>query len=215
MISTLIALPYEVARLPLTLADRTLAGRVAETSGPRVALDQAIGSADRLAGALLRNDALARRGTERLERSEKLLTAARLEQEAQARRQQASRTAASGRDGAARKRQEAQDRAASGLVEADAVEARGKKEAKARSARTAAQKKTAADKRAADQAASVRQRKGRVDSTAEAQKKKVQRAARSELDDARETKQSAAGARADAERLSKLAETKKQERKQD
>jgi hypothetical protein len=43
----------------------------------------------------------------------------------------------------------------------------------------------------------------------------VQTKATSELDEARKTKQDAAKAREDAERLSDLADAKKQERKQD
>lgn len=214
MISTVISLPYELARLPLSVVDKTLAGRLDETSTPRVTLDRTIGSADKIAGALLGNVGIARRGADRIERSDKLLTAARLEQEAEARLQQASRTAASGRQEAARKRQEAKDRASSGLVEADAAEARDKQKAKAEAARTASAKKAAADQRAASRKATVQQRKGRVDSAAEAKKKSAQRSAKAELDDARATKQSAAEARADAKRLSDLAAAKKQERKQ-
>lgn len=214
MISTVIALPYEFARLPLTVVDKTLAGRLAETSTPRATLDRAIGSADKLAGGLLGNSDIAQRGVERIERSHKLLTAARLELEAEARLGQASQTAASGRQEATRKRQEAKDRASSGLVEADAAEARGKQEAKARAARTASAKKAAADQRAASRTATVERRKGRLDSAAEAKKTSAQRSAKAELDDARETKQSAAEARADAQRLSDLTEAKKRERKQ-
>ena len=89
MISTLIALPYQLARLPLVVIDRRLADRLPATSGPRVGLDLAIGSADKVAGALLRNDDIARRGAERLERGDKLVTVTRLEQEAETRREQA------------------------------------------------------------------------------------------------------------------------------
>jgi hypothetical protein len=215
MISTLIALPYEVARLPLTIADNGLVQRLPETSGTRVTLDRAIGSADKLAGTLLGNRGIAQRGADRIERSEKLLTAARLEQEAAARREQARDTAAAGRRKATRKRKAAQDRAASGLDEADAAEARGKQQAKAKAAKAASAKKAAADRRAASRTATVEQRKGRVDSVAEARKRSAQRKAKAELDDARKTKQSATEARSDAERLKDLTEAKKQERKQD
>src|SRR3954454_22244170 len=82
MISTLITLPYELARLPLVLVDNGLSDRLPETSGPRVTLDRAIGSVDKLAGTLLHNRDIARRGADRIERTEKLLKAASLEQEA-------------------------------------------------------------------------------------------------------------------------------------
>ena len=149
MINTLIALPYELARLPLTVVDKTIAARMDETSAPRVTFDRAIGSADKLAGALLSNRDLARRGAHRIERSDKLMTAARLEQEAEVRRAKASQKLEAGRDEAARKRQQAKDKASSGLVEADAAEARAKQEAKAKATRTAATKQAAANKRAA------------------------------------------------------------------
>ena len=214
MISTLIALPYEVARLPLAIVDTSLVRRLPETSGTRVTLDRAIGSADKLAGTLLGNRDIAQRGADRIEHSEKLLTAARLEQEAATRREQARETAAAGRRKATRKRKAAQDRAASGLDEADAAEARGKRDAKVKAAKTASAKKASADRRAASRTATAEQRKGRLDSAAEARKQSAQRKAKAELEDARATKQSASEARSDAERLSDLTEAKKQERKQ-
>lgn len=209
MISTLIALPYELARLPWTIVDSGLSDRMSETSGPRVTLNRAIGRADKLAGTLLGNRDIAKRGADRLERSDKLLSAVRLEQEATTRREQARETAAEGKRQAAQQRKAAQKKAASGLAEADAAEARGKQQAKARAAKTASAKKSAADKRAADQTATAEQRKARVASAAEAKKRTAQRAAKAKLDDARETKQAAAETRADADRLSDLTEAKK------
>jgi hypothetical protein len=215
MISTVIALPYELARKPFLLVDSTLTDALPETSGPRLAMDRALGSADKIAGALLRNHDIAQRGVDRIERSAKLATAARLEEEAATRRQEARATAAAGRREAVQKRKAAADRAATGLREADAAEERGKQEAKARARDTAAAKKAAADRRAADRTETVQQRKKRVAAEAEAQKASARRQATSELDDAREAKESAADARADASRLSDLAEAKKQARKKD
>jgi hypothetical protein len=64
MISTVIALPYEIARFPLVRLDTGLSG-LPQTNGARVALDRAIGTSDQLAGALLRNSAIAERGADR------------------------------------------------------------------------------------------------------------------------------------------------------
>ncbi|WP_182525420.1 hypothetical protein [Nocardioides dongkuii] len=214
MISTLIALPYEIARLPLALVDSTLSDRLPETSPTRVTLDRALGSADRIAGGLLRNPDIARRGAARIERSDTLLAAARLEQEADERREQAKQKQAAARREAAEKRRAAKERAAAGLVEADATEARGKQRAKASAAQTAAQKKAAADKRAASRIETAEQRKKRVETAARTKKQAAQRAPKAELAEARETKQAAADARADAELLSELTEAKKQERQQ-
>ncbi|QNN52773.1 hypothetical protein [Nocardioides mesophilus] len=215
MIKHLIALPYELARLPLVLVDKSLSTRLQDGSGPAVVLDRAIGSADKVAGAVLRNRDLAQRGTERITRSDMLATAARLEEDASTRREQARATATAGRQAAARKRKAAQQRAASGLVEADVAETRGKQDAKARAAESAAKKKAAANTRAASRTATAEKGKQRVESAAAVKQKAARNKAKVELDDARKTKQAADEARADAQRLSGLVEAKQQQRKQD
>jgi hypothetical protein len=215
MINTVIALPYEIARLPWVVVGNQLADRLAETSRPRVVLDRAIGSADKLAGALLRNPEIAERGADRLARSEKLVLADRLEEQAATRREQAEGVAATAERDAAQKREAARSRVVSGLEEAGAAEARGKEQAQARAAKAAAAKKTAAAKRAAKRTASVEQRKASVEATAEATKKAAQTKARAELGDVRETKVQAAEARADAEQLGDLVDASKQERQRD
>ena len=211
MISTLISLPYEAARLPLRVVDG-LAARLPETSAPRVAWDRALGTADRTAGGLLHHPGIAQRGTDRLERTEKLVTAARLEQEAAARREQARETAAAGRQEAQAKREAAKDRVSSGLDEAQAVEAKGTAEAVARADRAEAARKAAADAEAERREEAIEERTERVASAAEARKRAAQEAPKNELDEARETKQAAEQARADAERLSDLTEAKKEQR---
>ena len=213
MISTLIALPYEIARLPLVLVDETLAGRLSDASPPRVTLERTIGSADKLAGALLGNREIAARGAERLERSRKLRSAARREQQATSLRRQARDTSAAARDEAAAKREAAEERVTSGLREADKVEEKGKRDARENATRTAASKKKTADRSAANRTATTAERQRRVESAAEAKKRTAQQAATGELDEARDTKRSAARDRAEAERLSDLTEVKKKQRK--
>ena len=214
MISTLIALPYELARLPVVIVDKNLSDRLPESSGPRVGLDRAIGAADKLAGTLLGNRAIARRGADRIERSVKLVTAARLEHEGEARREQAQQAAVAGRRQSAAKRRAAQRRAATGLAAAATAEARGKQEAKAKAAATAAANKAAADQRAADRAGKVEERRERAVSAAEAKKQGTQRGVEDDLADARTTKRTAAARRSDADRLGDLTTAKKQVRKQ-
>ena len=214
MISTLVTLPYELARLPLVVLDHGLSDALPASSTPKVVLDRAIGSADRLAGTLLHNPGIAQRGPPRLGRPGKLVGGARLEQEAATRREAARETAATGRREASTKRQAAQERAASGLEEADVAEARGKQEATARAAQQAAAKQAAADRRAASRAAAAEQRKQQVDSAAESKKQAAQRAAKADLEEARESQQSADEARADADRLDDLTAAKKEQRKQ-
>jgi hypothetical protein len=215
MIKTLFIFPYELARLPFAVVDDRLSEKLSETSAPRVTLDRALGSADKFAGALLGSRDIAQRGADRIERSHKLLTANRLEEEAATRREQASETVTAGRRVAAQKRKAAQDRAATGLDEAAAAEARGKQRAKATAKKKAAAKKAATDKRAASRTAAIEQRKSTIDSAAETKRRVTQRQAKDDLGDARKTKQSVAEARADADRLRDLAEAKRQQRNQD
>ena len=215
MIKNVIALPYELARLPFVLLGENIGERLPESSRPRVALDRAIGSADRLAGTVLHNPGIAQRGAERLDRTEKLATAARLEHEASQRRAQAEDAASAGREEAARKRAAAQQHADSGLQEADAAEAEAKQQARDEAAEAAARKKAAADEKAASRAAAVEQRKEHAEAAAEAERAAARRQAKDDLDAARETSQAADEARVDAERLEDLTESKKQARKQD
>lgn len=215
MFKKLIALPYELARLPLTVADRQLAARLPETSLPRLTLDRTLGSADRVAGAVLRNPGLAARGSERLDRAATLGTAARLEHEAEARREQARATAAAGREEAAAQRQAAQDHAESGLDEAATTEARGKQRAKATARKAAATRKAVADERAETLEAAAEQRQKRAATAARTKKQAAQKGAKQELAEARRNKEHADAARADAERLEDLAEAKKRKRRQD
>jgi hypothetical protein len=215
MITNLITLPYQAARLPLSIVDKAIGERLPETSPPRVALDRTLGSADRLAGTVLRNPVIAQRGADRLERSSKVVTAAKLEKQADARREQARETVVDGAREAAEKRTAAQERAVSGLQEADVVEARGKVQASTSAEKSAAAKRTAAQKRAeARKDTADRQRKS-AESAADAKTKVTRRKASNELDEAREKKREAAEARTDADRLEELTEAKKQERKND
>ena len=208
--NTLITLPYELARLPLTTIDGVLSRQLPESSLPRTTLGRAIGSADKLAGALMRNDELARRGADRLERSTKLAKAEYFEAQADAKREEASEIAEAARQEAARKREEAAESAATALVEAKEAEVKGKEEAAAAAKKTAAAKKAAADKTAASRTKTVQQRKASVDATAEAKKKAARDKAKDQLAEARQSRNAAAKDRADAEVLRDLIEGEKQ-----
>lgn len=213
--STLIALPYEVARFPLATLDRRLTHRLAEGSAPRLRIDRAVGSVDQLAGAVLHNDDIARRGAERIDRSARLAEAVRLEAEAEAARQAAHDLAVAGREKAARKRDAAARKIASAPAEAERTEERGKQRAAASAAKEAAAKKAAAAKQAADRSEAVEQRKRRVDADAERTAKAARDEVAAQLRDAKESKKAAAEAREDAKVLDDLTEAKKQDRRGD
>ncbi len=214
MISKLIALPYEVARLPLVVAEKNLLAPLPEASAPRVVLDRTIGSADRLAGTLLGNPAIAQRGNDRIEQTDKLVTAARLEKKATLRRDKASAVVGAGREEATEKRQAARERVASAVDDADTVEARGKQQATAKAAKAEAAKERAADRRSEARTESAERRKKNAESAAESKQRSAQSKASSQAQESLETKSEAAAERADAERLSDLTEAKKRQRTQ-
>ncbi len=68
----LLALPYQLSRMPLSLLDVQLARHLPETSLPRLAFDVGLGSLDNVAGRLLLNRALARVGADRVQRASAL-----------------------------------------------------------------------------------------------------------------------------------------------
>ena len=212
MISTLISLPYELTRRPLVAVSEGLTGRLREDAAPRVYLDKAIGSADRLAGSLLRNDEIAQRGTDRLERTAGLAEAATLERKAQAKREQARATQSAGRKKAQTQRKAAQETLAHGLDEADAVEAQAKRDARTAATKAAAAKKAAANREASKKKSAAEQRRARTEKVASAKEQAAQRQAAAELQDARDNQKAAADARKDAERLEQLTAAKKAER---
>jgi|1185.fasta_scaffold147826_2 hypothetical protein len=213
MIRNLITLPYELARKPLALADERLSGKLPDALAQR--FGKALGTADALAGTVLRKPEITERGVDRVDRATRLLQADRLEREADAQQAHARETAQRGAQEAARKREAARERAADGLDEADKIEARSKQEAKERAEKTAASKKAAADKRASTKKTAAERRKAQVTSVANATQQGAQRRAKAELDEARDDMQSAAEARADAQRLSDLTNATKRDRKQD
>lgn len=213
MISTLISLPYEIARRPLVAVGEGLTGRLREDTAPRVIVEKAIGSADWLAGNLLGNPAIARRGVDRLGRSAGLAEAATLERRAEAKRDAARSTQEAGRRQARQQHEEAQETVARGLDEADAVEAQGKRNARAAATKSATAKKTAADQEAARRKSAAEQRRARADQVASATERVAQHQASSELEEARSEEAAATAARKDADRLEDLTDAKKARRR--
>lgn len=213
MITTLISLPYEIARKPLALVDERLEGRLSDTALPKVALDRALGQADKVAGSLLRNRQIAARGAARIDRTEKLLTADRLEKQAAGERELARETGRSGRQQATQLRDAAEKHASRGLQEADDVEAAGTRAARAEATRKASTKKAASARKAQARTATVEKQAQQRTSAAEARKQTAQRSAAKKSERATASRKQAAAQRADAERLEELTEAKKQQRK--
>jgi hypothetical protein len=213
--SALLTLPYKLARFPLSVVDSTVADRLPETSAPRLVLDKVLGSADRFAGSVLGDHALAARGSKRLERTQQVQESVSLSQQAADARREARETVEAGQEEAQRKREAAQDRAASGLEEADRVEADGMQKDETEAEAAEATKKEVAAKRAAGRKAAAERRRKAEAEKADAVVSATQAKTAAVVADADEAQESADKARSDADRLDQLVDAKKSERTQD
>jgi hypothetical protein len=123
-VRTLMYLPYQAARAPLALLDAQLVRRLRDDSPPRLALEQVLGSIDEVAGRLLKDENIERRGTDLRHRAGKGIHARQLEHQAAARRAGATQTLQKARLKAAKSRTYAQNRQRESLREAAENEAK-------------------------------------------------------------------------------------------
>lgn len=211
---TILVLPYQLTRTPLTLVDVQIARRLPQDSRPRMVFDRALGTYDRFAGRLLADGAITQLGTDRIARTGKIATALTLEREAEQSRDGAAAAAQAGHDKAAEKAQQAQDRAVDGLEEAASTEREAKKAAADQARSWAARKKQQADARARKRADAIKRDVQRVEATADTRKTRAQQTAKAKLTDATQARATAAAKRGDADQLGTLAAQKRQARKQ-
>lgn len=210
---SLLTMPYQLSRGPITLIDLAVAHRLPADSAPRLVFDRAVGSYDRLAGRLLRDRTLVQRGTERVGRADKLADAATLEQQAAERRSAADEAARAAQQDAADKMDEAHERVEAGVRDARTAERRGKNAAAAKARTARARSKEQADAIAARRVRTTRQRVGAVEQAAEARTDSARRTAKAKLADVSKQRSAASAERSDADRLDRLAATKRQARK--
>jgi hypothetical protein len=126
-VRTLMYLPYQAARAPLALLDAQLVRRLRDDSPPRLALEQVLGSIDEVAGRLLKDENIERRGTDLRHRAGKVIHARQLEHQAAARRAGATQTLQKARLKAAKSRTYAQNRQRESLREAAENEAKARR----------------------------------------------------------------------------------------
>lgn len=209
---TLLVLPYQLARTPLSLIDSQLARRLPTDSRPRIVFDRALGSFDQLAGRWLDNASIAERGTNRVARADKIVTAAQLEQQAADLRGSAKATARQGKQEATAKASQARDKVVGGARAAQATERDGKRAATAAARAKAAREKKQADERAQQRVASAEQSRKNAEASATARATQAKKAAKAKLDDVSTERKNAADTRRDADQLGELATAKRDTR---
>jgi hypothetical protein len=211
---SLLTVPYQLTRTPLALVDVQLVRRLPEDSMPRLMCDRILGSYDQLAGRLLFDPDLARRGADRVARSGKIAHAVGLERDATQRRDAAATIAAAGERQAAEVAQQAQARLEAGLEDADAAERDGKDAAAASARAAAARKKKQAEQRTARRLAGIEQEVSRAETVASTRATGAQQTAKAKLDDAADERAKAGAKREQADQLAELTTAKQQSRLQ-
>lgn len=150
---TLASAEYAVLRLPLTLVERQVVGRLLdEESAVRLGFEKALGGLDAGVGRLLHDDGLTRRGAALARRAEVLTTAVALEEKAEARKQAAASTLSNAQQEAERRRVEADEKA---RRQAQAVRERQQAEKRAAAEQAEAKARAEADAVAREAAAKV------------------------------------------------------------
>lgn len=206
---------YQLARYPLGVIEQQMATRLDDEAPARLFYERSLGRLDATVGSVLRDDDLARRGVELVERTEALGRAARLDAAAEAKKQKADSEFETKRDQALEKREAARE-----ATQEDVTQARQKAEERKQSASQAYEKRTASVKQRADETASRRVKaaesaKKQEEQQIEATAQKAAKAAAAKLDDAQSKRTTAAKQRSEADRIEELAEVQKDKRKAD
>jgi len=209
---TLLHLPYQVARTPLALVDATLAKRLPVDSPPRLAFERILGSLDEVAGRLLKDKSVQRRGSRLRARAETLGDAVQLEQDAAERRRAAAEAVQEAERHASRLREDAQRDQSRGVQEAAETEGKAKQAATRRARAQANTAKQRVDARAAAELDAVERKRKLAEARANARKRRASAEAKADLDAAAEKKAAAGVRRSEAAQLAKLTQAKQQAR---
>lgn len=210
---TLLQLPYQVARTPLAVVDATLAKRLPVDSPPRLAFERILGSLDQVAGRVLNDKSVQRRGDGLRAHAETLGDAVQLEQDAAERRRAAANAVQEAKLHASTLREGAQRDQSRGVQEAVETEAKEKQAATRRARALATTAKQRADAKAAAELDAVERKRKLAEARATARKRRAAATAKADLDAAAEKKAAAGVRRSDAAQLAKLTEAKQQARK--
>jgi hypothetical protein len=204
---------YSAVRLPLSLLEKHVVARYAdEEASVRLGFERLVGSLDGVAGWLLADDTIARRGRALRRRTAFLGKADQLDAKAQARRAQAEEDLHAEQEAARQAREqtrrEADEKAAAALRRKQEEKQDARQQANAR----ATVKKAQARRAAGDRAATVEQAEQAARRRISAQEKQATAAPKQQLSDAADQHASAEQRRKEADRLEQLAQSKRNTR---
>lgn len=205
-------LQYKLARLPLQLVENRLVTRVPTEAPARLFCERALGILDATVGKAIRDPALVERGAALIERSDTLGRAAKLDAQAETRKEQADAKLKQARDEAI-----GDQRDARAGTEQQVEKARNTAQERKQNATQSAQKRSAAAKERADAEAASRKEvaqsaQRKAEEKAKAAEKSAAKAADAKLDDAEDKRGTARSKRVEANRLDDLATAEKKNR---
>jgi hypothetical protein len=207
-------LPFLVARLPFGLVEDQVIARYLDDEAPaRIGYERFLGSVDRMAGRLLNDDGITRRGQVLVRKTDFLAKAEELDAKAEARRAEADEDLRTRKAAARRDLQDAQREKAEKVAEARADEQKDKERA-----RREASARAEADEKRAEQVAEKR-----ADDAERAEKAKHERIAADEaratdapkhqLADAADKRSAARDRQNEADRLAQLTDAQRDARR--
>lgn len=205
-------LQYRLARTPLHLFERGVLSRLDAEAPQRLFLERALGAVDAAAGSMLRDTELEAQGLSRIEKAAVLGEAARLDELADQRRQQAGDELKRRRERAANAPAEAREEARERISEARSTAEDAKQQVVRDAAVRAEQTKKQVDSAAHQKAAAVDETRRNAEKRSEAAEEAKVSSAREELGDAADKRRAASDAHQHAERLDELSAVEKDNR---
>lgn len=207
-------LQYRIARLPLRLFEQGVLARVDSEAPARLLYERSVGAVDSAVGSVLGDPDAVKRGSALVERSEALGEAARLDELATRKQEQADDELRRKRERVAAAPGKARDMTDRKVQETRSAAEERKRQAAQTAANQTADAKQRIDKAATNKVTAVETAKRAKQQTITAAEKSATAAAKSELDDAAEKRSEAVDKRMHADRADELAEAEKEQRRE-
>jgi hypothetical protein len=211
---SVVKLEYSAVRLPFSLLEEHVVSRYLDDEARlRLGFERALGSLDSVAGWLLADDDIARRGQVLRRRTQFLAKASDLEEKARARRADAKEKLQAGQAQARRAREQAREEMGEEVTAAFRQEQEHKQEVQHDADAWAGARKNQAEQTAEKRAAAAETAKRAAQERVSAQEERVTAGARRQLSDAAGKHRSAQQHRQEADRMGRLAEKERNARR--
>jgi hypothetical protein len=203
---------YKVARYPLQLVENRIVTHAPTEARARLFYERALGFLDATVGNAIHDPTLVERGTALIERSDTLGHAAKLDAQAETRKEQADTKLKQAREQAAEEQREARAATEQQVKEARDTAAKRKQEATESAQKRSAAAKERADAVASSRKAAVQSAQRKVEEKTSAAEKSAAKTADAKLDQADDKRVAARNKRVVANRLDDLATAEKENR---